>query len=209
MIRRFFVHLFLSVFVSGLPASCPSVPLPPPPPLGGGSASGAGGDAVVGVLPSAGPQPVTGGGGGGGCCCRAILEWGEGGAEVLLLGTRSGSGGSGVGMGGGFSDCGPPSASLATLWCFRLRWAPSVGPAPMLASSPCPTLSGRRAPGLPATVPAACPGPPAHAAAAASHACLWPQAWRGQLRGNLDFVSSPLLVLAVVFSLEVMRYIAQ
>ena len=45
------------------------------------------------------------------------------------------------------------------------------GPAPMLACFPYPALTGRGAPKLPATVPAARHGRPADAAAATSHAC--------------------------------------
>ena len=74
------------------------------------------------------PQPAPGWQRGGwGVGVAAVPSWAggrkaEGGAAVPLLGSRSGGGGQDP------LPVTPPSASLAALWHFCRRWAPSAGP---------------------------------------------------------------------------------
>ena len=101
------------------------------------------------------------------------IKSGEG-AGRPLLGSRSGS--RVAGRGGGRRD---PLAVTPPL----RPWLPCGdsagagprprGPPPTLAFCPCPALSSCLALGPPAKGLTPRPGPPAHSAAAASHACLW------------------------------------
>ena len=104
----------------GLPAGCPPMPRPPPPPR----------PHEVGV-PFLAPAVTPSWAGVWGVWVAAMPSWAEGrkaegGAEVLLLDSRSGSGV--CGWGGGSFGRGPPSASLNAL--LRLCWclAPSAAP---------------------------------------------------------------------------------
>ena len=157
-------------------AGFPTMP-PPPPPWGGGPASGAGGGAVEVVPPFACTRPATGPAGLWGLLlCPPGLggERREGQRRRRSSVPAQGAGGL-RGEGRNPLALTPPlrpwlpcGASVGIGLCPR-------GPAPMLASFPCPALTGCRTPRLRVTVPAARCGRPAHVVVAASHACLWPR----------------------------------